>query len=99
MTIGDRRITVSRAKRLGATPRTSEVAAGLVLSLVGSALLATLASSDNPAKATEGLLAFAAVAALIWRFGLGVWVALLVLGSVDALPGPNLESLTTPSLH
>jgi len=73
-----------------------------VLVIVGASLslgLGALAASEDFSKIAEGLLVVAVVAALVWRFGLGVWLALLVLGSVDALPGPELETIETPALH
>jgi hypothetical protein len=68
-------------------------------SISGSICLALLISHEPSTKTIEILLGVAAVAALIWRFGLGIWLAILILGSVDALPGPELETIETPLLH
>jgi hypothetical protein len=67
-----------------------------VLLSVGVGVLAT---SEQSTKLLEALLGLIAVATLVWRFGLGAWLALLVLGSVDALPGPELETIEIPTLH
>jgi hypothetical protein len=34
----------------------------------------------------------------LWRWGRGVWYALLVVGAVDGLPGPNLDGITAAGL-
>jgi hypothetical protein len=67
--------------------------------VIGSAALGAFAASEPSTKTIELLLALIVVALLWWRFGLGVWLAVLVLGSVDALPGPQLETIETPVLH
>ena len=67
---------------------------------VGYVLAALLAAALAGAAATtsRGPLALAMIAAaicvapLVARFGLGFVIALLALGSLDALPGPNLET-------
>lgn len=61
--------------------------------------LAVFAASEPSTKTVGALIGLAAIAALTWRFGLGVWLAVLALGSIDALPGPGLETIETPLLH
>ncbi len=61
--------------------------------------LGALVASEHYSKVVEGLLVFIALVMLISRFGLGIWLALLVLGSIDALPGSELETIETPLLH
>jgi len=71
-----------------------------IAATVGLSLgLGAFAASGHSSKSVEALVAFAAVTMLVWRFGLGAWLAILVLGSVDALPGPELETIEVSVLH
>lgn len=61
--------------------------------------LSAFAASEPSMKTVGALLGLLALSAVVWRFGLGVWLGILVLGSIDALPGPGLETIETPLLH
>ncbi|MGC2374279.1 MAG: hypothetical protein WA484_10430 [Solirubrobacteraceae bacterium] len=97
MTVSDLNI-MRIPRRLGRERSHSGFFIAVVTSVGVSVGLGGLATSEQFPKIAEGLLVLAAVALLVRRFGLGVWLAILVLGSVDALPGPELETIETP-LH
>lgn len=66
---------------------------GYVLAALMAAALAGAAATTSRGPLALAMIAAAiCVAALLSRFGLGFAIALLALGSLDALPGPNLET-------
>jgi hypothetical protein len=67
------------------------IAAGAVL-----AVLAGVAAAHAGHASLEVCAALVALAAVVWltrRYGSGVVLGLIVLAAVDALPGPNMETL------
>jgi hypothetical protein len=98
MTVRD--LNITRITNGPGTRHSRSVFSIVMIVCVGISIgLGALATSEHGPKVTEILLVFAAVIMLVWRFGLGAWLSLLVLGAVDALPGPELETIETPMLH
>jgi hypothetical protein len=99
MTIVDRLSIPSVSHGPAASRTRRDVGIATALCVILSVGLGLLASGENSSKLIEVLFVGAIVGALVWRFGLGLWLALLTLGAVDALPGPKLESIEAPVLH
>lgn len=74
------------------TTRTSG-AGYLVAACLVAALAGALATTSIAPSALVVLVGVTCVAVLLARLGLGFAIALLTLGCLDALPGPNLETL------
>lgn len=74
------------------TGRTAAAAVALVAALA-SILDGIAATSSAAPKMFAAIVGIVAVGALISRFGAGVLIGILSLGTVDVLPGPNLEEL------
>jgi hypothetical protein len=92
----------ARSRRFfSVSPHSSRaLASALVVTCVVLSIgLGVAATSEQSTKLLEILVGLIAIATLLWRFGLGGWLALLVLGSVDALPGPELETIEIQTLH
>ncbi len=75
------------------TPLTTVVLCSLPLLAATAGALATI---KHGAYLPIGALAVWALVSLIGRFGIGVPIGLALIGAVDALPGPNLETTKLP---
>ena len=71
-------------------------AALLTGAVVASVAAGAVATSDFALPVAGVSAALAAVAVLARRFGLGVLIGILVLGAIDALPGPSLAYAQLP---
>jgi len=90
MTARRARSSPPRVMTTRSIPSSSVVTAGgaLALALVGGAV----ATTRYALTADLGLALAVTLIVLLHRFGTGVAVGLLLLGGLDALPGPNLET-------
>jgi O-Antigen ligase len=71
----------------------------LIASVGASLVVGALVTTSRGESIIEVVFAVTLASALILRFGLGSWLAILILGAIDALPGPELETITVPGLH
>jgi hypothetical protein len=86
--------------RGAADQRATLPSALLVIACVAVSVgLGVLATSAHAVELTGAIALVTILSTLTWRFGIGLWLALLVLGAIDALPGPELETIETPIVH